>query len=69
VQSQLNRVEEATDFNARIVGVATALDRDRKQMRSSFPPKLSRLVARKPGNSARHRSNGRKLSANREGMD
>lgn len=69
VQGQLNRVEEATDFSPRFVGVPTALGRDRKQMRGSFPPELSRLVAGKPSNCARHRSNGWKLSANREGMD
>lgn len=68
MQGRLNRVEKATDFSPRIVGILAALDSDRKHMRSSFPPELSRLVARKPDYSAGHDPNGGKISTYWEGM-
>jgi len=67
-QGRLNSVEKATDFSARIVGALATFDRDGKQMCSSLPPKLSRLVARKLSDCVCHDSNGWKLSANWEGM-
>lgn len=67
-QGRLNGVEEAPDLSARIIGVLAPFGRDRKQMRSSFPPERSCLVTRKASNCVRHDSNGGKFSTNWEGI-